>query len=158
MSVGKNIQKYRKQCNLTQQELADKIGISKSHMSKIEIDNKEPSFDVLLKISKVLNVLTTDLKPSLSSNSKYKEMASYFAGPGLYVVSDSDTKGSIEDLLTKDYSFSESEIIQMLLDNYNDDIFNKEYDTNKITDSQLEELKPIIREIVKLILYKYAKK
>ena len=46
----------------------------------------------------------------------------------------------------------------MLLDNYNDDIFNKEYDTNKITDSQLEELKPIIREIVKLILYKYAKK
>lgn len=61
MSIGENIQKYRKDKKLTQQELADKIGISKSHMSKIEINNKKPSLELLFKIAEKLNVSLYDL-------------------------------------------------------------------------------------------------
>ena len=46
---------YRKQAGLTQQELADKIGISKSYISEIERELRYPSIPVLVHISVILN-------------------------------------------------------------------------------------------------------
>lgn len=149
MSLGDNIKEYRKKSNLTQEELARKIGVSKSFMSKIEINNKAPSFEVLLKIAKALNVLVTDLNP----NFKKDNYNSVFSGPGMYVVDGSKAvHENILETLEEGSHFTESEIIQMLIDCYNDDIFNKKYNTEKITENQIEELKPIIRGIVEIAL------
>ena len=48
MKLGKNIKKYRKQLGLSQEELANKMSISRSYLSKIEAPNREKSFSVAI--------------------------------------------------------------------------------------------------------------
>lgn len=56
--IGQKIQYYRKQKGLTQQELADKISISLSYLTKIEAQNcdKPFSLEVLFEISDALQI------------------------------------------------------------------------------------------------------
>ncbi len=54
--LGTNVQKYRKNRNLTQIELSEKIGISQKHLSDIETGTKFPSAGLIEKLSKELNV------------------------------------------------------------------------------------------------------
>ncbi|WP_268049813.1 helix-turn-helix domain-containing protein [Clostridium ganghwense] len=55
MDIGKNIQNLRKKTNMTQQDLADTLGISRSAVSRLE---SKPSIDTSLleKISTAFNV------------------------------------------------------------------------------------------------------
>lgn len=46
MKIGQNIKKYRKLLGLSQEELADKMNMSRSYLSKIEAPNCEKSFSV----------------------------------------------------------------------------------------------------------------
>ena len=59
--IGQNIRKVRKAKNLSQEELAEKIGISTTHMSHIETGNTKLSLPVLVDIAAVLEVRTDDL-------------------------------------------------------------------------------------------------
>ena len=52
--LGKRIQRKRMGMDLTQEELADKVGISRAYMGYIEQGRYAPSFEVLEKIAKVL--------------------------------------------------------------------------------------------------------
>ena len=56
--IGLNIAYYRKLNNMTQLQLAEKINISRTHMSNIEAPNMPTSvsLDTLLDIADVLNV------------------------------------------------------------------------------------------------------
>ncbi len=56
--IGLNIAYYRKLRKLTQIQLAEKTGISRTHMSNIEAPNVPTSIslNVILKISKVLDI------------------------------------------------------------------------------------------------------
>jgi transcriptional regulator with XRE-family HTH domain len=56
--ISENIKKYRIENNLTQRELADKVGISLSYLSKIEASNCNKSFSlhVLFDIADALNI------------------------------------------------------------------------------------------------------
>ena len=54
--VGKKIKEFRKKANLTQAELAEKVGLSETHMSKIEIGANSPTLENFLKICEVLNL------------------------------------------------------------------------------------------------------
>ncbi len=56
--IGQKIQFYRKQKGFTQEELADKISISKSYLTKIEAPNCDKTFslEVLFEISDALEV------------------------------------------------------------------------------------------------------
>jgi len=53
---GENVQKYRKENNLTQTELSEKIGVSQKHLSDIEAGIKFPSAKLMENISKELKV------------------------------------------------------------------------------------------------------
>ena len=53
--------KYRLKANLTQQELADKVGCSKAFISQLENHKKEVSVKLLIHISIILNVCLNDL-------------------------------------------------------------------------------------------------
>ena len=51
----KELREKRKQAGLTQNNLAEQIGISRSTLSLIERGERKPSFDVMTKIAKALN-------------------------------------------------------------------------------------------------------
>lgn len=57
-NIGLKIRHYRKDKNLTQEALAQKINISKSYLSKIEAQNCTKSFsiEVLLDIADALEI------------------------------------------------------------------------------------------------------
>ena len=54
--IAKNLRKIRKKNNLTQTELAEKIGISQKHLSDIETGTKFPSAGIIEKLAHELNV------------------------------------------------------------------------------------------------------
>lgn len=54
--IGQRIKKLRIEHKMTQQQLADKLGVSKNHISKIEPGMKVPSLDLFIVISDVFGV------------------------------------------------------------------------------------------------------
>lgn len=61
--LGRNIYKLRKRRDMTQEKLAEEVGITLNYLGIIEIGNKMPSMKVLIKISEVLGIKTKDLIP-----------------------------------------------------------------------------------------------
>lgn len=58
---GQNVQKYRKYRNLTQEKLAELVGVDVTSISAIETGKYFPSADNLVKIVEVLQVQFSDL-------------------------------------------------------------------------------------------------
>jgi transcriptional regulator with XRE-family HTH domain len=59
--LGNKIQRIRKSLGYNQEELAELVGISRTHVGHIEQGRKAPSLEVLEKISKVLKVPLSQL-------------------------------------------------------------------------------------------------
>ena len=59
--LGLNIAYYRKEQGLSQMQLADKIDISRTHMSRIENNDCAVSLDVIFSVAKALNVSVAKL-------------------------------------------------------------------------------------------------
>jgi transcriptional regulator with XRE-family HTH domain len=68
--IGQRVRKYRKAYNLSQEQLAEQIGISTTHLSHIETGNTKLSLPVLVKLAKTLNVQTDELLYDTSHSSK----------------------------------------------------------------------------------------
>lgn len=51
MSIGENIRKYRKESNLTQKELATKIGLSLTSICNYENNKREPNATIIKSVS-----------------------------------------------------------------------------------------------------------
>lgn len=78
-NVGKRILEVRNRRNLTQEELAEKVGSVPSYISNIERKNKCPSLSLLRKIVKELDtsydyLLMDDFDMDKKLEIKYKEM------------------------------------------------------------------------------------
>lgn len=56
MHLGKEIRKKRKKKNLTQEQLAKKIGVCRNYISDLENDRYIPSLKTLIKICNVLEL------------------------------------------------------------------------------------------------------
>ena len=52
--IGKTLQEIRKRAKMTQSELAEKVGISDKHLSKIETGKNLPSLNNFLRMAEVL--------------------------------------------------------------------------------------------------------
>lgn len=59
--VGKNIQKLRKEHEWTQEELADRIGVSRGALGNYEREKREPGIDLLIKLADTFNVSIDEL-------------------------------------------------------------------------------------------------
>jgi len=59
--IGKKIKKRRQYLDLTQEELAEKVGVSRAYMGFIEQSRNVPSLETLEKIAKALKVKTNEL-------------------------------------------------------------------------------------------------
>lgn len=60
-AIGQRIRKFRKAHDWSQEELAEKVEISTTHMSHIETGSTKLSLPVLVALAKVLEVRTDDL-------------------------------------------------------------------------------------------------
>ncbi len=54
--LGRRIQKFRKGLGYTQEELAEKLDISKTHMGHVEQGRKSPSLKLMERIAKTLRI------------------------------------------------------------------------------------------------------
>ncbi len=77
--IGQRIRKNRKAIGLSQEELAEKVGISATHMSHIETGNTKLSLPVLVSLAEELEVNTDELlfeeKPTSRSSDLNDMMA-----------------------------------------------------------------------------------
>lgn len=60
---GENVAKRRKAMGLTQEQLADEIGMDVRSVRAIEAGDRNPTFKTLFKISKALRAISSDLLP-----------------------------------------------------------------------------------------------
>lgn len=61
MVIGENIKKLRQQNNMTQQQLADKICVTRPFITDIENDKKSPSVQNLINIANVFGCTLDEL-------------------------------------------------------------------------------------------------
>ncbi len=59
--IGKRVRSVRRRLNLTLDQLAERTGLNKGYLSRIESGGKSPSIATLLKLSTELNVPTSQL-------------------------------------------------------------------------------------------------
>ncbi len=65
--IRNNIKKYRKKANLTQQELADKAGITMNYIAKIESQKMQRGFSIVI-LGRIADALNIDIKLLFENN------------------------------------------------------------------------------------------
>jgi transcriptional regulator with XRE-family HTH domain len=60
---GRHLQKVRKSKDITQEELAENIGVSQTWIAYLETGRTTPSIKILQKVAKALGVKVKDLIP-----------------------------------------------------------------------------------------------
>ena len=73
--IGQQIRKIRKAHGLSQEELAEKVNISTTHMSHIETGNTKLSLPVFVDIAAALEVRTDDLLDTATTSTSLDEIA-----------------------------------------------------------------------------------
>ena len=68
MNFGEKLKSLRISQRLTQQQLADRVGVAKSVVSYYESGDRYPSYDVLIKIARIFHT-TTDYLLDVSKDS-----------------------------------------------------------------------------------------
>jgi transcriptional regulator with XRE-family HTH domain len=63
IALGRNLQRLRKEKGLTQEQLAEKLGISLTYMGYFEIGHRVPNLKMMVKIADILDVKVKDLIP-----------------------------------------------------------------------------------------------
>ena len=58
VDFGKRLKKLRNEKGLTQQQVADRVWVSKAVVSSYEIGTRAPSYEVLIKLAKLFGVST----------------------------------------------------------------------------------------------------
>lgn len=70
MNIAKNIKKFRNIAQISQEELAKKIGLTRNYLSLVEGGKREPSINTLSRISEKLNVPTSILILDIKDSSE----------------------------------------------------------------------------------------
>jgi len=61
--LGERVRSYRKANNITQIELAEKLGVAPRYIGNVEQGNRKPSLDMLINICDYFGVGLSDLLP-----------------------------------------------------------------------------------------------
>lgn len=128
VTIGKKIQSYRKKHNMTQDELADKLFVTRQALSKWETGGSYPSLDVLDQLTKIFNVSFEEIL-GLNDNDDI-DVNNIFVNHSREYIINKIIKNEIENIYLPDvfYQFSPSERMQIL----------KAIKENKITTNQEE--------------------
>ena len=66
MSIGEQIRRYRREQDLTQAELADRVGINKQNISRYESGRVEPRKTTLRKLAEVFGISIDELMGTIA--------------------------------------------------------------------------------------------
>ena len=98
MSFGENLKNVRKQRGVTQEELAEILGVSRQAISKWESDSGYPETEKLLVISKTLNIsidyLLNDVTV-MKEKEKTEEKSVVYAPTGKIAITTYDNKNVV---------------------------------------------------------------
>jgi transcriptional regulator with XRE-family HTH domain len=72
--LGSRIKELRKSRGLTQERLAEELGIDPKHMSRLEVGRGYPSFETLENISKVLKIEMKEIFEFFHQEANPKEL------------------------------------------------------------------------------------
>lgn len=61
LKIGQKVRQMRQEQNLTQEELAFKVGVDRSYMGFVERGEKNPTLSTLMKIAKALKISIVEL-------------------------------------------------------------------------------------------------
>jgi len=64
------LRRYRDAAGLSQQELADRIGIGKSYVSSLELGYRAPNLNLLVKLAGALNVRPGELVDAMVADAR----------------------------------------------------------------------------------------
>ena len=84
-NLGKSIQRHRKQLDLTQAELAERVDLDTTYMSQVERGVNLPSLNTLVNISEALQVtpdVLLGLKKPAKDDALLRELRDILAGWG----------------------------------------------------------------------------
>ena len=84
-NIGLRIRQFRKSRNFSQEELAEKIGISTTHMSHIENGSTKLSLSVLVDLAVNLDVKTDELLFEFENKDYSTKFAEIFSGCDEYM-------------------------------------------------------------------------
>ncbi len=78
-----NLKYYRKKSGLTQEKLAEKVGMSTSYIGDMEARERFPSAETIDKIAEALNIKTVELFDDRGSPRNVQSTFSYIYGKSL---------------------------------------------------------------------------
>lgn len=74
VDFGKKLKELRQNAGLTQQQLADKLWVTKTTVSYYELSDRNPSPEILIKIAKAFHV-STDYLLGLEDKQQYLDVS-----------------------------------------------------------------------------------
>jgi transcriptional regulator with XRE-family HTH domain len=91
--IGQRIRKYRKACKMSQEQLAEKTGISVTHLSHIETGNTKLSLQVFVNIAEALCIQTDELlhdiaEQNISAKQEILDLFSLCDARDTYILKD----------------------------------------------------------------------
>ena len=86
MSFGENLQLIRKKNQLSQEGLAEMLGVSRQAVSKWELGEGYPEVDKLLLLSKKLNVFVRQLAGRRKHDSRFRGRETFSGNPNHFTA------------------------------------------------------------------------
>ncbi len=111
--MGKKLAKYRKENNMTQDDLADKLFVTRQLISKWEKGIGVPSLDVVIELSKIFKVSIEDLL-CLNDEEEFDKDDIFKGHTRLFVIESIISNKLDIDLPSNFYKFSLEERIMLL--------------------------------------------
>ncbi len=114
IKVGNRINALRKENSLTQDELADKLMVTRQVISKWELGYSLPSIDLIIELSKLFNISIDDLL-CLNDDEVEIEENNIFKGHNRKYIIDKIISNELKiDLINTFYQFSPLERIMII--------------------------------------------
>lgn len=86
-NLGELLKRYRTNCMLTQQQVADALNINRTTYTYYETGKTEPSIDTLHKLTQMFNITYDDLLPDIEDNYVKDSFISSRANQAIYNLS-----------------------------------------------------------------------
>ena len=118
-NLSKNLKKIRKENNLSQEQLAEKLGVSRQAISKWESEQAYPEMDKILSLANMFNLNIDDLLNNVINEVKKEETSknniNRYIDDFLNFISNTVKMICTLDLKTKIKCFLEQAIIAIIL-------------------------------------------
>jgi transcriptional regulator with XRE-family HTH domain len=119
--IGRRLRGLRERAGLTQQDVADRAGVSRSYIARLEVSGSEPSLPVLRRLAAALDIRPEELAGGSSKENPLRIVRDSFDSTQRMLAQVSRQMASIEKILSdleeNDYGGQRAnpELVQQLL-------------------------------------------